>query len=154
PQGAAGPSTAPPSVSDITRLPQLARLHEKARSPVLAPAPFAFLGALRSLFAVAQNRYTARVNTLSDEMIHCGFGAPLAQIDIGLVLPTGGAPIVAVPLDQHEIAWVGAKPRRVRVEGSYLVRSNHGCAEIEVNVPQLLDRLVVPHPGQADELVL
>ena len=55
-------------------------------------------------------------------------------------------------LDQYEVAWVGAQPRRVRVESLYIARPDQRSAEVEVNVPQLRDRFVVPHPGQADGL--
>src|SRR6266567_526994 len=50
--------------------PLLARLHEKARSSVLAPAPFAVLGTVRPFFSIAQDGDAARVNTLCNEMIH------------------------------------------------------------------------------------
>jgi hypothetical protein len=98
------------------RGPLLARFHEKARSPVLAPTLFPLLGTLRALFSIVQNGDAARLNTLCDEIIHRGLCPPLPEIDVELILPPRGPPIVAMPFDQYEMLWIGAQPRGARVQ--------------------------------------
>src|SRR5262245_9857373 len=82
--------------------PLLARFHEEARPPVLAPTPFALLGALRPLFSVAQDGDAAQLNTLGHQMAHRGLRPLLTQIDVELILPARGPSIVGVPLDEDE----------------------------------------------------
>src|SRR5262245_3155297 len=128
----------------------LTRLHEKARSSVLAPAPFVLTGTLRPLFAIAQDGDAARGNALGDQMIHGGLRPPLPEVHVELGLVSRGPLIVAVSLDQDEVVWIGAKPGCVLLEDLHVARPDHRLAEVEVYVPQLRDRLVVPHSRQAN----
>src|SRR5262249_41186124 len=98
------------------RDPLLARFHEEARPPVLAPAPFALLGALRPLFSVAQDGDAARLNTLGHQMVHRGLRPLLPQIDVEVILSARGPSTVAVALDEEKKLWMGAQPRGVRVQ--------------------------------------
>jgi len=98
-------------------------------------APFIFLGTLRPLGSITQGDDAARVNTLLDEILHCGFGPLLPEIHVEFIFRIRGTPIVAVPLDQYEVAWVSAQPRCVRVQDFYIARPDRRRAEVEVNVP-------------------
>src|SRR4030095_137548 len=131
----------------------LARLNEETRPPVLPPAALAFLGTLRPLFSITQDGDGARLNPLGHEVIHCGLGPLLPQINVELALPVRIPPIVAVPLDQDEMLRMRAQPGGVRVEDLHVVRSDGRRAEVEVDVPQLRDRLVVLDPRESDGLV-
>src|SRR5262245_37938400 len=137
----------------MTIAPLLTRLHEKARPPVLAPAPLALVGTLWPLFSIAQDGNAARVDPLCDEKIHCGLRPPFPEINVDLILSTRGPPIVGVPLDQYEVAWMRAQPCRVRLQDLHVARPDRRPAEVEVNVPQIRDRLVVSDRWQADGLL-
>src|SRR5262249_10718957 len=133
--------------------PRLSRLHKKARSPVLAPAPFVLLGTLRPLLSIAQDGYAARVNALRDEVIHCSLGSPLPKIHVELVLAAPCTLTVTLPLDQYELVWVRAQPCRVHLKNLHVACPDCGRAEIKIDVPQRRDPFVVPHPRKADALL-
>src|SRR5918994_1695302 len=110
-------------------VPRLAWLHEEARSSVLTPAPLARLGALRPLLTVAEDGDATRIDAPRDEVVHSGLSPLFPQIHVELVLPSRGAPTVAVPLDQDEVVLVGAQPRGVRIKDGHVCRSDRRFAE-------------------------
>jgi len=116
----------------------------------LAPAALALLLTLRPFLSIAQDGDAIRLDTVGDEMILHGLRATLAEIHVELVLRVRGGTTVAVAFDQDEIVRMGAQPRRVRIEDLHVVGTNHGLAEVEVNVPKDRIWLIVPRAWQAD----
>jgi hypothetical protein len=114
--------------------PVLPRLHEKARSPILAPALFGLFGTLGPLFSVTEDGNAALMNAPRHEIVHRGFGPTFAEIHVELILSVRGAPIVTVTFDEYDMGWMVAQPCRVRVENIYVARSDHCAAEVKIDV--------------------
>src|SRR5262249_6553472 len=133
--------------------PPLARLHQKTRPPVLAPASFRLLGTLRPLLPIAQDGDASRIDPVGDEVAPHGLRPTLAEIDVDFVLPMRVSAVVTVAFDEYEIGRMGSQPCRIRFEDVHVVRPNVGLAEIEIDVAQLGDRFVVFGPRQTDRAI-
>src|SRR5690242_19613757 len=111
----------------------LSALHEEVRAAILRPAGLATVAALRPLLAIADRHESRRRDALRDEIVHRGFGAPIAERQVVFFRSA----LVAVALDQDARVRVGPEPSGIRIENLGVAGSDRILVEVEVHVDEI-----------------
>jgi hypothetical protein len=123
------PANRQPRLADHQGLPLL---HEEDATPVGGAARLGLLLAQGALFAVGDEEQAARRDALTDQVVRGGAGAALAERQVVLA----GAAVVAVALDENDLAALPLEPVRDGIEDLRVARADARVIEVEADVPE------------------
>src|SRR5215813_2260556 len=107
----------------------LLALGEEVVAPVPRPAALVVLGAHWSFLPKGHRGHSIRGDALGHQIAHGRLGAALAESQVVL----GGAALVSVAFDPHELVRICLEPGRAGIERFCVTRPNQALVEVEIH---------------------